>query len=42
MEPNKTFLQDLSGPLDYTLTNDYMFRALMQSSNNTLRCWTAN
>lgn len=37
MEPSKTFLQDLSGPLDYTLTNDYMFRALMQSSNSTLR-----
>ncbi len=32
-----TFLESMSGPLDYPLTNDYMFRALMQSSNNTLR-----
>ena len=35
--PDITFLQNMSGPLDYPLTNDYMFRALMQSSNNTLR-----
>ncbi len=37
MNPNTDFLQNMSGPLDYPLTNDYMFRALMQSSNNTLR-----
>ncbi len=35
--PNTSFLQNMSGPLDYPLTNDYMFRALMQSSNSSLR-----
>lgn len=37
LSPDAAFLQNLSGPLDYPLTNDYMFRALMQSSNSTLR-----
>ena len=37
MNQNNDFLQNMSGPLDYPLTNDYMFRALMQSSNGTLR-----
>ncbi len=37
MTQNTDFLQNMSGPLDYPLTNDYMFRALMQSSNDTLR-----
>ncbi len=37
MNHNTNFLQNMNGPLDYPLTNDYMFRALMQSSNDTLR-----
>ena len=37
MNPDTAFLQTVSGQLDYSLTNDYMFRALMQSSNDTLR-----
>lgn len=30
-------LQDASGPLPYGMTNDYMFRAVLQSNNKVLR-----
>ena len=30
-------LRHLSGPISYPLTNDYMFRAIVQKSNNVLR-----
>ena len=32
-----TPLQNATGRMQYTLTNDYMFRALLQSSKGTLK-----
>ena len=39
MQENKptSVLQDAAGKMAYTLTNDYLFRAVLQQSNNTLR-----
>lgn len=29
--------EEATGPIDYTLTNDYMFRAILQSNEKVLR-----
>lgn len=34
---NFTNLQDLHGQILYSMTNDYMFRAVLQSNNKVLR-----
>ena len=34
---NTSILKEATGKVDYTLTNDYLFRAVLQQSNNTLK-----
>ena len=34
---NASILKEATGKVDYTLTNDYLFRAVLQQSNNTLK-----
>ncbi len=35
--PSFPFAQNASGPLRFNMTNDYMFRAVLQTNNNVLR-----
>jgi len=34
---NTSFAYAATGPLPYTLTNDYLFRALLQQNNKVLK-----
>lgn len=37
MKPDFSSLQNAHGPIPYNMTNDYMFRAVLQSNNKVLR-----